>query len=194
MQDQKETTAEEFKRCIMGALEVACFLKQGTQRFGQTIQEVIRSFSIFLLAVPLDFIAISLLRETEPAMQKVPLLVLFFIGLQRIVMLVFIKLVVIFTYCNINNKKDRFTAYVSGANWIDLLPLLIITPLLLMGLVGMHPIAETEPLHIIFYLYSLFVYGFFLAHVLDIRWHVAALFTFFFHLVGVATQDMIFNP
>ncbi len=183
--------ADEFRRCLIGTLENACFLKQGVNRFTNSAEEAMRSFWIILLSVPLNFSAVLFLsRHSEKLKDAVALNLVE----QEAMRLVFVNLFFIFAVyllCKIHNRLEFFPRYIAGINWLQLIPLLFETPIHLMVWSGAHTLEEIQLLEALFMIYVLAMTAYFIMNSLKVRAPMAVWIVFMMYIVEDVTRHAL---
>ncbi|MBK9586672.1 MAG: hypothetical protein KA099_04740 [Alphaproteobacteria bacterium] len=183
--------ADEFRRCLIGTLENACFLKQGAERFTNSVEEAMRSFWLLLLSVPLNFSAVLFLSQHSEKLKSAPALALIEQEATRLVFVNLFFILAVYVLCKIHQRLENFPRYLAGMNWLQLIPILFETPIHLMVWSGLHTLDEVTMLEAFFMVYILFVTGYFIMNSLKIRAPMAVFLVFMMFIVEDMTRHAL---
>lgn len=183
--------ADEFRRCLIGTLESACFLKQGVERFSNSVEEAMRSFWIILLSVPLNFSAVLFLSQHSEKLKDAVALSLIEQEAMRLVFVNLFFILALYFLCKIHNRLEFFPRYLAGMNWLQLIPILFETPIHLMVWSGLHTLEEIGLLEAMFMVYVLAMSTFFIMNSLKVRVSMAAWVVLMMYLVEDATRHAL---
>lgn len=164
---------EEWKRCLTGTLEIACFLENGVTRFSNTLEETLRSFWIVLIGFSLNCSAMMIMRASNEKLAALPIPAMIFNDAQRIVFFNIFQVLLLYLVCKWWKRLESFPRLLTGMNWLQIVPLIVLTPLHLMLWMGFHGAGEAGLLELTFVIYFLCVAGFFIGRCLKIPLAVA---------------------
>jgi len=184
----------EFKRVFTGGIELGCFMPHAIKKFGHSHEEVIRSFMIYGLFLPIEYISIALLRNITPSMQDSTLDHLFHLGTMRIIFMQIIILFTLYVYCKINHKLSLLGQSISALNWGNLLPNLFITPLVLFVLFGFHNMTDLSYIGMMFQIYYICLQSFIITTALQLRWPAGTALALLFYFFDTISISLITNP
>ncbi len=164
---------DEWKRCLTGTLEIACFLENGITRFSNTLEETLRSFWIVLIGFSLNCSAMLLLRGENEKLSSLPVHTMIYNDAQRIVFFNIFQVLLLYLLCKWWNRLEHFPRLITGVNWLQIIPLVVLAPLHLMVWTGLHAISDAGVLELIFVCYFLCAVAFFIGRSIKIPLVVA---------------------
>lgn len=182
---------EEFRRCLTGTLENACFLKQGAERFTSSVEEAMRSFWVLLFSLPLNFSAVLILSAESEKLKNAPALILFEQEAMRLVFVNLFFILAVYALCKIHNRLEYFPRYLAGMNWLQVIPILFEAPIHLMVWSGLHTVAEVTLLELFFMIYILSVSAYFIRNSLKISIPMAVWIVFMMFIIEDVTRHAL---
>lgn len=158
----------EWKRCLTGALEIACFLENGVTRFSNTLEEALRSFWIVLIWFSLNCSAMLIMRAENEKLAALPVHEMIYNDAQRVIFFNIFQVLVLYFLCKWWKRSELFPRLLSGMNWLQIISLIVLSPLHAMMWMGLHSPKEAAILDLIFVVYFMCVGGFFIGRCLKI--------------------------
>ncbi|MBK6895561.1 MAG: hypothetical protein IPH06_03085 [Alphaproteobacteria bacterium] len=183
--------ADEFRRCLIGTMENACFLKQGAERFTNSVEEAMRSFWLLLFSMPLNFSAVLFLSRESEKLKDAETLLLIEQEATRLVFVNIFFILAVYMLCKIHNRLEFFPRYLAGLNWLQVIPILFETPIHLMVWSGLHTLDEVILLEMFFMIYVLLMTGYFIRNSLKISIPMAAWLVFMMYIVEDITRHAL---
>lgn len=153
----------EWKNCLTGALELACFLEQGIARFSNTVEETLRSYWIVLLGFSLNCSAIMIIHQEHEHLSETPIALLLYYSLIRVAFFNLCQAAGLYFLCKWSRRLETFPRLLTAANWLQMIPLIAMIPLHAMVWADMHNVEEAAMLETLFVIYFLCVQAFCIA-------------------------------
>ena len=180
---------KEIKTNLLGALEVALFMRAGPKRFGNTYDEALRSFLIPAFLFPATLLSFYLSGAPEIiGAQENTLIILLSVRVLFIWALFFGAVAWILKHVD---HMNHFYRFVIATNWISLPATVAFFPVLAFILSGAYSWAEIYPftIFLVFYAYAMIAYA--AAYALVIPWELAMFITMIAMVVNDSTLNLM---
>lgn len=184
---------EEFKRSLMGALEIACFLSQAKDRFSNNVEETLRSYWMVLLSFPLNCSALFLMHTRLEEYAAIPLEHLIYNDALRIIIFGVFQALALYLLCKIWKRLEDFPRTLSGLNWMQAIAIAALAPLHLSVWGGFHEISDMGNFELIFVAYFLSAAAYFLSKSLNIPVIACAHLMILLFLLDYLSLTMMLN-
>lgn len=172
------------KHYLLGTLEIALFMLQGSRRFQSCRAHFLRSLLIPLCLLPLTLIPLLAAHPDGILAPSAYTALSIIYALRLFVSLgLFLGLVYFMTYKM--NRSDDFYRFAIANNWLTIPAIVFMLPLSLGFLSGAYSWAEVYPLMVFMTLYSYAVTAFMATHVLRIPYELAC----FIAVAGMAIHQ-----
>lgn len=175
---------KRMKQNLLGAMEIALFLRKGAERFSCDNKSLKQSFLIPILLLPMTLIAVFTAHpQGELADGATQILAIIY----TLRLFVYLALFLGFVYimAKTMDRMNDFKRFATANNWLTLPAALLMLPLLMMYLGGNHPWSEIYPMMVVITLYSYAYTAFMATYVLRIPYELAG----FIAIAGMAIHQ-----
>lgn len=173
----------EFRRGLLGGLEMALFMPQAAIRFGDGYDEMIRSFYIPVFLFPISLLVLTLYPESQ--MSGAPDSMVSMIYSLRFAVSLGVFLGFVYFFVAKIQRSDHFFRFVTAHNWLNVPFAILSLPLIWMLIEGGHDPKEIQAAGILLVIYSLACTAFIAALVFRIPLELAG----FIALMGLMIND-----
>ncbi|MCB1651768.1 MAG: hypothetical protein KDI46_06935 [Alphaproteobacteria bacterium] len=166
------TKAIAVKQNLLGALEIALFMKKGAQRFDAGKSAMIKSFIIPIILLPLSLLTV-LSGHPNQGIDTASLQIL--AGLYSLRMVISLAAFLGFVYfmAKTMDREEDFNRFVTANNWISIPAAALMLPATMLFLNGNHSWEEIYPLMVFITLYAYAYTGFMATYVMRIPYEMA---------------------
>ena len=140
--DRTPPKDKQTARCFLGAVEFACFLKQGAGRYTDSKADAIASFWIVAAALLFDILFLLSIKENNEILKDWSMDQIVIFGTIRTVFVYSMNILFTYTLCRIHQKTDNILKFVTAYNWLASFQMVLLSPLLIMLALGIHTTAE----------------------------------------------------
>jgi len=179
----------EIRRNLLGCLEIALFMPQAGTRFGNSYDEMIRSFYIPVFCFPVILFFFYTLMPGELTDESHTVISMIYSLRFAISLGVFLGFV--YFLASKIERKDHFYRFVIANNWLSLPTAVILIPLLAMMIGDGHTIQEVKALSIILVFYTYAFTAFMTACVLRVPIELAGFVSFIAFTIDTSSQDLL---
>ena len=187
--DKPEPIISEVKRNLLGSLEVALFMREGRDRFGDTLSEAIRSFSVPILLFPLTIATVTMYPSTGIADNSANTIALLYSLRLAFIWLFFFGSVYLIT--KEIDRKQYFYRFITATNWLTVPSTVVFIPIAYLLLAGTHTLDELYPIMVCIILYTYAFTAFMATHVLRVPWELAGFIVFVGMAISNSTMDIL---
>lgn len=188
-----EQTQQQYpKNSILGALELALFMKQGAQRFYGDINAMWRSFIIPFALMPLTFYMLYLSQPERPEIAGLGTSEMFGLFFAKGLLALVLCLGVIYVFAKAYDRLDKFYLTITAANWSSIFPTLLFIPVMATYALGWYSWDDIYGISIVFSIYTYCITGFMLTHCLRIPWEMAGFLTIVLLAINETGFDILY--
>lgn len=177
----------EIKRNLQGCLDVALFMPQARDRFGNSAEEALRSFVVPILLFPLTLLMIYASHGQFLSHASENTIALLYS--LRLALSWALFLGSVYWLLKRVDRHKHFCQFVVASNWLSLPATIVFIPVLWMVLDGSHSWAQLYPLMACLTIYTCCFTAFMAARILRIPWELAG----FISLIGLYINDNTMN-
>lgn len=186
---------------LIGAFEIALWMKSGFNRFNDDFRSMLKSFVIVgisfvfvLLSAPyIQNIQNSEINSLTPSASTL-LNTQILYGVKFVVTTA-LSLIFMYFMMYILKREPRFIRFISVSNWCSLIPLLAFLPIYFGWLMGFTDYEQSYPFLIVISIYFYALTAFIIRYIVDIPWELAIFITvclffiddFSFKILGLIT-------
>ncbi len=182
-------TKQEIKRNLLGCLEVALFMPQARNRFGNTYEEALRSFIVPILAFPITLFFVYLYPKPELADASNNTIALLYSLKLAASWALFLGAV--YLIISQFGRKEHFCQFVIANNWLSVPAAVVFLPVAWILISGGRTWEEIYPLLVCLMIYAYSFTAFMAACVLRIPWELAGFITMISFLINNYTSDVL---
>ncbi len=182
-------TKAEVKRNLIGALEVALFIPDARKRFGNTTGEAVRSFFVPLLLLPIGVFMIYLQPEflnLKKFANGFTILYCFEAAISLCAFVFFVRWI-----AQKIGRLEHFNQFVIALNWLFVPSTLLLMPIFVMLLTGMHSWHELYPLSICAVVYTYSFMGYMAKCILRVPWEIGGFLAIVSLMIDSFLQQML---
>ena len=188
----EQAQQQYLQNSIIGALELALFMKQGAQRFYGDINAMWRSFIIAFALMPLSFYMLYLSQPDRPEIAGIETSQMFTLFFVKGLVTMALNLGVIYIFARAYDRLDKFYLTITAANWSSIFPTLLFLPVMASYALGWYSWDDIYGISIVFAIYGYFIAGFMLTHCLRIPWEMAGFLTIVLLAINETGFDIIY--
>ena len=182
----------EIWKNLLATLEIALFMRQGPARFGHSFDEMLRSWLIIFITMPVGFVCVAFMAPTNPVLADLPVTLNCFLFFVQALVSTGLAFLVIWMFTRQYKKTEYFLTTITALNWIGVIPTLLYFPLVI-GLVSGHLTwDETRVVTIFFAFYGLLYTAFTITHVMRIPWQMGGFLTIVAFAINETTLDAMY--
>lgn len=181
--------SKRFGQALLGAMELALFMKQGVDRFPSDFSAMLKSFLIPLIFMPLSFIGLYYSQGQRPELADISFEYLSVLFIGKDVITLILGLAMIYGFAKYYDRTQYFYLTITAGNWASIFPTLLFIPVLYTMSMGWHSWEEAYPVTIVFSLYTYVLAAFILTFSLKIPWEMAG----FLAICGMAINETGFD-
>ncbi len=171
----------EIKRNLLGSLEIALLMPDGSKRFRGDYHEMLRSFFVPVVLFPFTLLIILF----NPANQTMSSNILALIFSLRIWCSLGVFLGLIYFICRETDRMEHFFKFVSANNWLTVPATAMFLPVLLALTSGNFTWQELQPFMMCLVMYCYFFTAFMASYVLKIPMELG----YFVGMIGMAIDN-----
>ena len=183
-----ETTSSSVKTNLLGTVELALLMPQGTDRFSNDRDTALRSFIVPALLFPASLIAVYMSPGAMADTSTNTIALLYSLRLFASWVLFFG-----FVYWILREvgRMDHFYRFVTANNWLTVPATAIFIPVALMVVTGSHTMTDLYPFMLCLMGYTYFFTAFMAAHVLRVPLEFAGFLAFIAFAIDQGTTDFV---
>lgn len=182
-------TKAEVKRNLVGALEVALFIPDARKRFGNTTGEAVRSFFVPLLLLPIGVMMMYLQPEflnLKKYANGFTILYCFEAAISLCAFVFFVRWISMKI-----GRLEHFNQFVIALNWLAVPSMLLLSPIFVMLITGMHSWHELYPLSICAVVYTYSFIGYMAKCVLRVPWEIGGFLAIIAMMIDSFLQQLL---
>ena len=177
------TVTGEIRKNLLGCLEIALFMRQGSERFSASKKGLKFSFLIPIILLPLTLATVLSAHPSDLSASSAQ--VLGTIYALRLFVYLGLFLAFVYTMARTLDKLDDFYKFATANNWLTIPAAVLIAPLSIAFMSGHYEWAEIYPLMVCITLYSYAYTAYMAAHVLRVPMELAC----FIAIAGMAIHQ-----
>lgn len=163
----------EIKRNLLATLEIAMFMRQGPERFGEDFREMLRSWALFAIFLPMTFLSLYYLQPEDPAFSKISYGFLAFLVLIKIIITTAAYVAIIYGIARQYDRKQYFYVTITALNWAAIITSLMLMPGILGVALDHYQWPELTNYHIFLAIYGYALGAFTMTFTMRIPWEMA---------------------
>ena len=188
-----DKTEEQYpKNPLLGALELALFMKQSVERFHLDMNAMWRSFLVPIALTPLTFLMLYLSHHERPEISNLTyseVAGLFFVkGLVGLAL----SLLILYGFAKAYDRLDRFYLTITAANWSSIIPTALFLPIMITYALGWYTWDDIYGISVILALYTYAITGFLLTYTFKIPWEMGGFLTVVLLAINETGFDIIY--
>lgn len=184
-----DQSSQQWKKNLLGALEIALLMPQARTRFSDSAEAAVRSFAVPLFLFPLALLSFyifphpGLTDDTANAFSVLYTL--------RLALSWSLFLGAVYWISKEIDRKEHFHQFVTANNWATLPATVIFAPVAWLIIHGDYNIQELMPIISALVLYTYGMTAFVAAYVLRIPWELAGFIAMIAFMVNDSTYNIL---
>ena len=185
-------TVEELKRNALATLETALLMKQGPERFGTTLDEMLRSFWIFALTIPFTLYAISLIHPTRNEIADLSYGFVASLFLVKMLIVAVLSILLSYGFARHYERMAYFCSCITAMNWTGLIGTVLFLPSIIMVTMGIYTWDQVYPYLIFLTMYSYVCTGFVFTYTMRIPWEMGGFLAVCILAINQTSIDLLY--
>ena len=190
-QTRSPTKSSSISRCLVGAVEFGCFLKQATNRYTNSKSDAIFSFWVVGASLVFDILFLLSIQENNESLKDWGIDQIIIFDTIRVTFVLSMNLLFTYTLCKIHRKTENFWKFLTAYNWLSSFFIILYSPLLIMLALGIHTTADMANLLVLTWIYSYSVIAFLIRHTLQISMPMAVYLAFIFFTMEYLSSSIL---
>lgn len=180
---------KQWKKNLLGALEIALLMPQARTRFGNTAEDAVKSFAVPLFLFPLALLSFYTFPQPELADDTANALS-FLYGL-RLVFSWTLFLGAVYWISKEIDRKEHFYQFVTANNWVSLPATIAFAPIAWIVMSGQYTLNELSPIISVLIYYTYGMTAFVAAYTLRIPWELAGFIAMVAFMINDTTHNVL---